>query len=305
VPPGEGGYGLDSLWNDDFHHAALVALNGRREGYYSDYRGQAGEFVALAKYGFLYQGQYSARLKRARGTLAFDLPASRFVNYLQNHDQIAHSATGRRGHQFANPACWRAMTAYLLLSAGIPLLFQGQEFGASSPFLYFADHQGELAEQVKKGRGEFLAQFSSLASPRIQALLDDPRDPRTFERCVLDHCERERRPEVVALHRDLIALRRDILDGSRRLESAVLGRDAWIVRYFGPERGDVLLIVCLGSDRVLDTIAEPLLAPTSRRCWSLVWSSEDRIYGGSGVPDPVAGSNWHFPGHAAIVLASD
>src|SRR6202034_3612626 len=127
----------------------------------------AGEFIALAKRGFLFQGQDS----RARGTAALDLTAAHFVIYLQNHDQIAHSATGKRGHLLASPGCWRAMTAYLLLSPGVPLLFQGQEFAASTPFLFFADHQGELREAVRKGRAEFLAQFASLAPPETQARL--------------------------------------------------------------------------------------------------------------------------------------
>ncbi|MBV9152759.1 MAG: malto-oligosyltrehalose trehalohydrolase, partial [Alphaproteobacteria bacterium] len=89
--PERGGYGLDALWNDDFHHSAMVALTGRREAYYSDYRGRPNEFVAAAKYGFLYQGQRYIWQKKPRGTPALDLPAEAFVVFLQNHDQIANS----------------------------------------------------------------------------------------------------------------------------------------------------------------------------------------------------------------------
>jgi len=290
---------LDALWNDDFHHSALVALTGRREGYYSDYSGRAGEFVALARHGFLFQGQDAS----ARGTAALDLPPSRFVVYLQNHDQIAHSGTGRRGHLLASPGCWRALTAYLLLSPGIPLLFQGQEFAASAPFLYFADHPGELGRSIAKGRAEFLAQFPSLAGPQMQARLDDPGDPQTFRRCVLDHGECERHRETLALHRDLLTLRRALFaENSRRIDGAVLTDDAFVMRYFSDE-GDRLLIVNLGRDKVLDRIAEPLLAPADGQLWRLSWSSEDPRYGGSGTPEPVVDGVWRTPGHTAIMLA--
>jgi len=134
-PAERGGYGLDALWNDDFHHSAMVALTGHHEAYYSDYRGRPREFVAAAKHGFLYQGQRYQWQRNARGTPTFDLPAECFVVFLQNHDQIANSGTGERCHALTSPGRLRAMTAFFLLMPGIPMLFQGQEFGASSPFL--------------------------------------------------------------------------------------------------------------------------------------------------------------------------
>jgi maltooligosyltrehalose trehalohydrolase len=298
-PAEAGGYGLDAIWNDDFHHAARVALTGRREGYYAPFHGRAGEFVALAKHGFLFQGQDGT----GRGTAAFDLPTTAFVTYLENHDQIAHSGAGLRGHLLSSPGCWRAMTAFLLLGPGVPLLFQGQEYAASQPFLYFADHTGELGKLVRKGRAEFLAQFPSLAGPEMQTRLDDPGDLEMFRRCVLDHSERERNSAALALHRDLIALRRKIWGfEATKIDAATLNDDAWVVRYFGRGGGDRLLIVNLGRDLVFDTIAEPLLAPVDGRPWRLAWSSEDPRYGGSGTPDPVKDGAWRLLGRAAIVL---
>ena len=303
-PPERGGYGLDALWNDDFHHATLVALTGRREGYYSDYKGSAAEFVALAKHGFLFQGQHSAWSGEPRGTPAFDLTPSHYVTYLQNHDQIAHSGAGLRGHRLASPGCWRAMTAYLLLSPSIPLLFQGQEFMSSAPFLFFADHQGELGRQVRKGRAEFLAQFASLASPEMQARLDDPSDSKTFRRCVLDHGERERNRGAVTLHRDLLTLRREIFgEGAPRIDGAPLGDDAWVLRYFGAAGDDWLLIVNLGSDLKFDTVTEPLLAPVEGRTWGIRWSSENPAYDGGGVAALLVDGAWHIQGRAAMLLA--
>ena len=197
------------------------------------------------------------------------------------------------------------MTAYLLLSPGVPLLFQGQEFCATSPFLYFVDHEGELGEMVKKGRAEYLAEFPSLASPEMQARLDDPGDPATFRRCVLDHDERQRHGPALALHRDLIALRRELFAGGpRRIDGAPLGNQAWVLRYFANGCGnDLLLIVNLGIDQRHETIAEPLLAPIEGRSWRLKWSSEDPDYGGTGIPSPAANGVWCIPGHAAIVLS--
>jgi maltooligosyltrehalose trehalohydrolase len=301
-PPVAGGYGLDGLWNDDFHHMARVALTGRREYYYRDFTGHAGEFVAVAKHGYLFQGQGSDH----RSSATLDLPAAAFVNYLENHDQIAHSGAGLRGHMLSSPGCWRAMTACLLLSPGVPLLFQGQEFYASSPFLYFADHKGELARLVRKGRAEYLANFPSLASPEMQARLDDPASPETFRRCVLDHSERERNAMAVALHRDLIALRQTIFArGPRHIDGATLGDQAFVLRYFAQDKGgDLLLIVNLGADQRHETITEPLLAPVGGRPWRLEWSSEHPDYGGAGISTPVADGGWHIAGHTAIVLTA-
>src|SRR5262249_18705939 len=177
--PRDGGYGFDALWNDDFHHSAMVALTGRSEAYYSDYLGTPQEIVSTAKRGFLYQGQHSRWQNKRRGTPTLDLPPEAFVCYLQNHDQIANSAHGWRMHELASPGRVRALTALLLLAPCTPMLFQGQEFAASSPFLFFADHRPELAAGTRKGRAEFLRQFPSLATPAMQGRLPVPDDPVT------------------------------------------------------------------------------------------------------------------------------
>ncbi|HEX3861077.1 MAG TPA: malto-oligosyltrehalose trehalohydrolase [Stellaceae bacterium] len=305
----QGGYGLDAVWNDDFHHAARVALTGRREGYYRDFSGRPGEFVALAKHGFLFQGQRPTPEVPPRGTPSRDLPPSAFVVCLENHDQIAHSGAGRRGHQLSHPGSWRALTAFLLLNSAIPMLFQGQEFGASAPFLYFADYPSELGGLITKGRREFLAQFASLASPEMQAALADPVAPETFRRCVLDHDERrcERHAEMVALHRDLLALRRDdsaFRGRANRIDGAVLSDDAWLLRYFADDGSDRLLIFNIGRDLLLDPPSEPLLAPVAGGGWHLRWSSEAPRYGGTGIPEPIIDGVWRIAGHAAVLLTA-
>jgi len=306
--PQLGGYGFDALWNDDFHHSAMVALTKRQEAYYSDYQGHAREFVAAATRGFLFQGQYSQWQNQPRGTPALDLPPQSFVVFLQNHDQIANSGTGARGAALTSPGAWRAMTCFLLLMPGIPMLFQGQEFAASTPFLYFADYGGGLARDVAEGRRKFLSQFPSLASTAAQERLDDPANGDTFQRSLLDHGERRRHAGAHALHRDLLALRRDdpvLGDRSHRVEGAVLTDEAWLLRYIGEEGQDRLLIVNLGIDLSPTGIAEPLLAPPVDRNWRLLWSSEDPTYGGSGVPLPIKEGVWGVPGRSALLLAAE
>ena len=309
-PPEDGGHGLDALWNDDFHHSAIVALTGRREAYYSDYLGTPQELVSAAKRGFLYAGQWYSWQKKRRGTPTAGLDPSRFVVYTQNHDQVANSLRGARVHTLTSPGRHRAMTALLLLLPNTPMLFMGQEFDASSPFLYFADHRGELAENVRTGRAEFLRQFPSIARAEAHAPLADPCDPATFERCKLDHAERERHAGAWALHRDLLRLRRDdpVLARPRAPDGAVLSHRAFVLRFGGDAddgRDDRLLVVNLGEDAPLPAVSEPLLAPPPEARWRERWSSEDPRYGGAGTAPLADDAPWRIPAECALLLAPE
>lgn len=305
-PAAAGGYGLDALWNDDLHHTAMVALTGHSEAYYSDYRGAPQEFISAAKWGFLFQGQRYRWQQKRRGQPALDLAPASFVSFLQNHDQVANSLSGRRIHELTDPARLRALTAYLLLGPATPMLFQGQEFAASAPFLYFADHHAELGPLVAEGRRKFLAQFPSVAAAEQETTIAAPDDEGTFQRCKLDLAERETHAEIYCLHRDLLALRRDdeVFRNPRHrsLDGAVLGPETFVLRYFGEGENDRLLIVNLGSDLHLDPAPEPLLAPVAGTLWDTLWSSEDIHYGGLGTPPIDTEENWKIPGHAAVVL---
>jgi len=306
-PEDQGGFGLDAVWNDDFHHTAHIALTGRAEAYYSDYRGSPQEFISVAKYGYLYQGQWYQWQGKSRGTPGFDLPPAAFVNYLQNHDQIANSIRGLRCHKLSSPGCLRAMTALFLLSPGTPLLFQGQEFAASQPFCFFSDLGAELAKSVRRGRQEFLAQFRSLESEAAKSYFPDPASRETFHCCKLDFSERQSHAEIYALHGDLLRLRREdpVFRQPRRggLDGAVLGPTAFVLRYFGEAGDDRLLVVNLAVELCLSPAPEPLLAPPRNGEWQLLWSSEDPVYGGSGVPQLWTDSRWTMLGQAAIVLS--
>jgi maltooligosyltrehalose trehalohydrolase len=286
--PSAGGYGLDAMWNDDLHHTAMVALTGRREAYYRDHRGAPQELLSAIKWGFLFQGQFYTWQGKARGTPALDLAPSRFVAFIQNHDQVANSLRGERVHQLTSPARLRALTAVLLLAPWTPMLFQGQEFNASSPFVYFADHRPELVASVQRGRVEFLRQFPSIAALPSESFLAEAHLPSTFERCKLDPDERRRHDTAVALHRDLLTLRRTDPtfreQRPRGVDGAVLGCHTFVLRFLRGGPNDRLLLVNLGTAIELDVAPEPLLAPPAGQSWKLLWSSEDTRYGGLGTP---------------------
>lgn len=306
-PIKSGGYGLDGLWNDDFHHSAMVAMTGHNEAYYTDYLGKPQEFLSMVKYGYLYQGQRYKWQKQRRGTPSLRLAPATFINYIQNHDQIANSGRGERVQFMTSPGRLRAMTALMLLAPGTPMLFQGQEFASSSPFYYFADHKPELALLVGQGRATFLSQFRSLATSEMQPCLVDPADPSTFEQCKLDFSERQRNRPTYDLYKDLLRLRREDPVFSAQIphgvDGAVLAMECLLLRFFS-ERGDDdrLLLVNFGIDLHLDPAPEPLLAPPEGMTWQTVWSSEAPRYGGSGTPSLDTEDNWRIPGHAAVVL---
>lgn len=308
-PVKKGGYGLDAIWNDDFHHSAMVALTGRNRAYYSDYLGRPQEFISAIKRGFAYQGQYYSWQKNRRGSASLDIPAPAFVHFLQNHDQVANSGDGKRCHLLTSPGKYRALTALLLLGPQTPMLFQGQEFASSSPFLFFADHNKELARLVAEGRGKFLSQFPEVATGEVQANLADPSDPETFARCRLDLAERERHAEIYVLHRDLLKLRREdpvfSAQDARAVDGAVLGEETFMLRFFAEDDADRLLLVNLGRDLRLQSTPEPLLAPPEGRTWRVLWSSETPRYGGAGTPPPERDDGWHIPAAAAVVLSAE
>ena len=304
-PVDKGGYGLDAIWDDDFHHTTMVALTGRREAYYTDYYGTAQELISSVKRGFLYQGQWYTWQKEPRGTPVTTQPASAFIFFLQNHDQVANSLRGDRVTALTSPGRFRAITALMLLSPETPLLFMGQEFGASSPFLFFTDH-GDLADMVYQGRKKFLSQFPSYASPEAQEQVPHPNAISTFEASKLDLSERERHAATYLLHQDLLRIRREdpvIAAQSReRVDGATFRPDSFVLRFFGQESDDCLLVVNLGEDFDYESAPEPLLAPPQGRSWEVMWSSDAPRYGGPGVVNPCREDGWSLPSESAVLI---
>ena len=305
-PKAAGGDDLDALWNDDLHHSALVALTGRNEAYYSDYRGHPQEFISAAKYGYLFQGQPYLWQDAPRGEPALGLGPQAFVGFIENHDQVANSAFGERVRLQTSPGRYRAMTALFLLGPWTPMLFQGQEFGATTPFMYFVDAAGDLRDAIQKGRFEFLKQFPSIATPEMQVKLPPPSDRETFLRSKLNFSERETAKPLYDLHRDLLRLRREEPRFREQIphgvDGAVLGKSSFVFRYFGKEGMDRLLLVNLGKGSAPKPLPEPLLAPPLGFGWQTLWTSDSARYGGPGECDVVTDRRWILPAEATVVL---
>jgi maltooligosyltrehalose trehalohydrolase len=210
TPVEQGGHGLDAVWSDDWHHAVHVALTGETDGYYVDHVDDVALATALRQ-AWVLDGGWSHHRGRAHGTSPAGLPPERFVVCTQNHDQVGNRATGDRSSALVGPARLRVAAALLLTSPFVPMLFQGEEWGATSPFLYFTDHEDpDLATAVRDGRRREFAAFGWDPST-----IPDPQDPLTFERSRLDWAERSASP-----HRELLAWHRTLIDLRRRLRGA-------------------------------------------------------------------------------------
>jgi maltooligosyltrehalose trehalohydrolase len=243
-----------------------------------------------------------------RGQPALDLTPDKYVLFTENHDQVANSATGRRLHMLTSPGRARALSAMLLLMPGTPMLFQGQEFGSTAPFFYFADHRGELADMVASGRVLFLQQFESMTSDDMKNRLPRPDHQATFDACKLDWSEAAPDGQTLAMTRNCLALRRGdgVLNGSRRIgvDGSVLAEEAFYLRYFAEDGRDRLLFFNLGRDVRRGSIPDPLVAPPAGCVWRSIWSSENPRFGGSGEAPVESDDGWLVPGQSAVVLAA-
>jgi maltooligosyltrehalose trehalohydrolase len=201
------------------------------------------------------------------------------------------------------------MTALLLLGPWTPLLFQGQEFGASSPFVFFADvGDATVRDGIRNGRAELLAPFLSLTREETLTSLPAPDDPQAFSRCKLNFSERGKNRQIYDLQIDLLRLRRE--DSRFRQQScggvdgAVLGSASLVLRYFSEGNDDRLLLVNLGERQVLHPASEPLLAPPAGCRWETLWTSDAPRYGGADSMALPTEEQWFLPGETTVVLQS-
>ena len=209
--PGPGPF--TAQWNDDYHHVLRVAVTGNTSGYYGDYANEPLKYVArvLAE-GFAYQGEVSEHRDGAnRGEPSKALPATAFVSFIQNHDQVGNHAYGWRLHHFASDEAIRAATAILLLGPQIPMLWMGQEWNCEQPFPFFCDFTGDLADAVRKGRAEEFRSFPEFQSEQARKRIPDPLAESTFASAVLDWSKLKQASakQWLALNRDLLRLRRE------------------------------------------------------------------------------------------------
>jgi len=258
---------FDTQWNDDGHHVLHLLLTGEREGYYRDYSDSPAARLALClKEGFIYQGERSPyRHGKRRGTRSADLPSTAFVLFLQNHDQIGNRALGERLTVLADPTALEAATVLQMLCPQIPLMFMGEERASRTPFLFFTDHNPDLAKAVREGRRREFASFSPLSNPDYLARIPDPNSPSTFEcsRPVADALLGARRE---LLYKHLLTLRQTEiiprLDGTRALDARAVGPAAVVARW---QMGDDSLLV-IGTN--LGTSAAVIPQPTGKLLFS-------------------------------------
>ncbi|HBG27059.1 MAG: hypothetical protein A2Y10_08410 [Planctomycetes bacterium GWF2_41_51] len=295
-------YGLDAIWNDDFHHTMHVALTGKNDAYYSDYTGAAQEITSAVKYGFIYQGQFSRWQKKRRGSSTEAIALSKFICYTENHDQIANTAFGTRMHQLISPSKCRCAAALLLLGSWTPLIFQGQEFNCSSPFLYFAD----VTFPIDKYRWEFLKQFPVIKTEKIASIMPHPAESDTFLKCKLKLNERHNN-NFYTMFKELVKLRKnDPVFSSLDLyhiESAILNDNTFILRFLKENEGR-LLIFNFGKSLFCSPVANQIFAPYRNKKWEIVFNSEEPAYGGYGIAEIEFIEGWRLPAECAIVLKS-
>lgn len=329
VPGESGGYGYDAVWADDFHHAVRTYLTGESDGYFGDYPATLQAVAETIERGFYYQGQHSAYWGWDRGTAVTDEPGSAFVFCIQNHDQVGNRAGGERLNHEADADRYAAASALLLLCPETPMLFMGQEFAASTPFLYFTDHPEELGRLVTQGRREEFKKFKAFSDPAARERIPDPQAESTFLLSKLNFGDRRRHAGIYRLYRDLLRLRgedpvlrvpdrlatravtlgRDTLAMLRRTRSAVSASPAanepterLIVVHFGETCTLPLAEIAAALDGAGP--ADRHGADLSTAAWRTLWATRSR----RGSPrlsgaDAGRSASLAFPSAGAIVLA--
>ena len=273
-----GGYGLDAQWNDDLHHAIHSYLTAERSGYYSDF-GDFDHLVKALRDRFVLDGVHSAFRRRRHGLPAVDVPADRFVVFAQNHDQVGNRATGDRLTTLLPFEQVKLAAALYLLSPYVPLLFMGEEYGETNPFLYFVSHgDPDLVEAVRKGRRKEFEDFG------WQGEVPDPQAEDTFNRSRLSWSWEEDRVRRATrlLYRDLIALRRRepaLQPGAASVSVAAEGAARWITVTLERSADSTILIAFNLQERPV------VIGASAGSDWRLSLSTSDARYGGPGVPE--------------------
>jgi maltooligosyltrehalose trehalohydrolase len=301
-PRPAGGFGMNAVWADDLHHQIRRALTGEKDGYYADYTGTAEDIATTLRKGWFFCGQPSPRKRVPRGTDPAGLPPCSFVVCIQNHDQIGNRAFGERLNHQIDRAAYRAASALLLLAPQTPLIFMGQEWAASSPFLYFTDHSPELGKLVTEGRRKEFRHFTAFNDPAIRTRIPDPQATKTFFDSKLDWAERDRKPHdgCLRLYRDLLKLRRTeaALKSGGPHDARASGDGCVLLRRTARPSGESILVVVALTPGVVASIDEP--------GWTVVLTTEDEAYSHSprrpAVTTDGSGTVIHFPCPAAVIL---
>jgi maltooligosyltrehalose trehalohydrolase len=283
LPRTERGYGCDAVWADDFHHVVRVQMTNENEGYMGYFKGSMEELVSTLREGWLFTGELQ-KDGIPRGTRGADIEPEHFVHCISNHDQVGNRAYGERLNQVIPPAAYRAASALLLTAPYTPMFFMGQEWAASSPFLYFTDHHDELGKGVTEGRRKEFAEFSEFRDPVKRVRIPDPQALVTFTNSRLDWTEPHRQPhlETLQLYRDFLRFRKANLTDRRRGHWQVeqVSPRAIAIRYQREKEGDILIVAQLVADDITLQLGDELLAPAKGRAWEFIISTNEPIYGG-------------------------
>jgi len=296
-----GGHGLSGVWSDDFHHHVRRLLAGDSEGYYRGFSGATGDLAETIRRGWFFTGQVSPYTGRPRGSDPSGIPLHRFIVCLQNHDQVGNRPAGDRLHHAIGLAEYRAASALLLLVPETPLIFMGQEWAASTPFLYFTDHHDELGRAVTEGRRAEFAAFSAFADPASRGRIPDPQSADTMARSRLRWEERGEMPHagVWRMYRELLGIRRELGSG---LHVEALDADTVALRRGSRGGSDYLLVARLRGRGTVEA-AGALVAADA---WRQILTSEDPPFAENGrAPQVNAGParvSIRFAGPAAVLL---
>ncbi len=280
--PARGGFGLDGVWNDDFHHSVHSLLSGEREGYYQDF-GEAADLAKSFNRVYVYDGCYSPFRRRRHGSRVGATDRTRFVVCVQNHDQVGNRARGDRLSELLSPSAQRLACGLLLLSPFVPLLFMGEEYGETSPFAFFSSFDDpQIVEAVRHGRRE---EFAALEF-KWGSEIPDPQDLRTFAACKLKWAWPEGSPQSQRrlLYEDLLKARKNWPAlGDRQHTNAL------VVNNSAAKRADTLLIRRGGEEGLLIaanvTAEKSALAAIQLRGKKAIFSTEDMRYGGGRLPE--------------------
>jgi maltooligosyltrehalose trehalohydrolase len=283
LPREQGGYGCDAVWADDFHHVVRVQMTGENEGYMGYFKGTMEELVKTLREGWLFTGELQ-KDGILRGSKGIDLQPEHFVHCISNHDQVGNRAFGDRLNRIISPEAYRAASALLLTTPYTPMIFMGQEWAASTPFLYFTDHHEELGRGVTEGRRKEFAEFSEFRDAAVRDRIPDPQAVRTFEDSKLSWDEVALTPnaEVLRLYSNFLLFRRQRLKNRHRGSWTLdqVSSSTIVLRFQNRDDGDILILAQLISNEAQVSLDQ--IAASPGKTWKFAMSSNESIYGGSG-----------------------
>lgn len=286
APRVRGGLGFDGAWADDFHHVLRVMLTGEQEAYYANFSGTPDELAQTLVTGWLFCGQQQRTTGCTRGGDPRELSPAQFIYCISNHDQVGNRAFGERLSHLVSGAAYRAASALLCLVPQTPMLFMGQEFGASSPFQFFNDHTPELAQKIAEGRRREFEQFAAFRDPDLRETIPDPHAETTFQHSKLRWQEllESQHAQVLLLYQEFLGIRRAnpvFRDRSRGNWTVTTLDDGIVALVFDRAACPtcVLLVDLIGGHKMPE-LEEKGIAPGAGRIWQSLLSSNEPRFGG-------------------------